>query len=418
MINKTIAMNPGFRLGVLGIACLGVILYLAPIATCQTQESPSTKGPQPKVRNQKVRDGSATPANPTDRDRQFVVLVQGASGKEEFQQAFVAVGRRIEKICESAKVDFLWIGKPGVNAKSAASPSNVNGAPAESGKDRGRHLSTTDLEQLESCLTSTATTYNRVWIILVGHGTFDGRRAKFNLTGPDLNSKDLNLWLDSLKDSQVAIINCASASGPFINHLSAPNRIVLTATKSGYEFNYTRFGNFFAEALSDLKADIDKDRQVSLLEAFLFASRRVEEFYKSESRLATEHALLDDNGDAKGTPASFFRGVRVVKESGKGNVPDGARANQFFLVRSEFEKKLPASVRQERDRLELELEKLRVQKDDLDPEVYFQKLQAIALKLARLYESADSAAGDSTGGDSDGGDSDLLKNKADPAASK
>ena len=55
------------------------------------------------------------------------------------------------------------------------------------------------------------------------------------------------------------------------------------------------------------KADLDKDDQVSLLEAFLTASVRTAEFYEETSRLATEHALIDDNGDrrsSKPTPTT------------------------------------------------------------------------------------------------------------------
>ena len=49
----------------------------------------------------------------------------------------------------------------------------------------------------------------------------------------------------------------------------------------------------------------DHDDEVSVLEAFLSASAKVGEFYESESRIATEHAPIDDNGDGKGTPSSM-----------------------------------------------------------------------------------------------------------------
>ena len=42
--------------------------------------------------------------------------------------------------------------------------------------------------------------------------------------------------------------------------------------------------------------------EAGALEAFLFASRKTTEFYKAENRLATEHALIEDNGDGLGTP--------------------------------------------------------------------------------------------------------------------
>ena len=58
----------------------------------------------------------------------------------------------------------------------------------------------------------------------------------------------------------------------------------------------------------------------------IMASRNVEDFYKSEKRLATEHALIDDNGDGKGTPATFFSGVRPAKNPDEAANVDGFRS--------------------------------------------------------------------------------------------
>src|SRR5213075_927990 len=95
-------------------------------------------------------------------------------------------------------------------------------------------------------------------------------------------------------------------------------RVIVAAARSGYEQNYARFGQYMAEAIADPTADLDKDGQTSLLEAFLTASRRVAEYYATEGRMVTEHALLDDNGDGFGTPADWFRGIRAVKAAKDG----------------------------------------------------------------------------------------------------
>src|SRR5262249_60020204 len=58
------------------------------------------------------------------------------------------------------------------------------------------------------------------------------------------------------------------------------------------------------------------------------SSRRVAEFYEAEGRLATEHALLDDNGDGLGTPADWFRSVRAVKKVADGASADGLRSEE------------------------------------------------------------------------------------------
>ena len=74
--------------------------------------------------------------------------------------------------------------------------------------------------------------------------------------------------------------------------------MIITATKSGDEQNFARFGQFISSAIADAASDLDKDGQVSLLEAYLTACRQVEEYYDAEARLASEHALLDERSAA------------------------------------------------------------------------------------------------------------------------
>src|SRR5690606_10990909 len=155
----------------------------------------------------------------------------------------------------------------------------------------------TDRERLEQLLAKGDTLATRqLWLVLIGHGTFDGKVAKFNLRGPDIAASELGEWLKQVT-LPTAIINTSSSSAPFMHALSGENRLVVTATKSGHESNFARLGGPLSEAIANPAADLDKDGQVSLLEAWLTASREVAEFYESDARLATEHSLLDDNGD-------------------------------------------------------------------------------------------------------------------------
>ena len=185
----------------------------------------------------------------------------------------------------------------------------------------------------------------------------------------------------------LAVIQCASASGPFINALSGPNRVIITATRSGYEVNATRFGGYLAQAIADPAADLDKDGQTSLLEAFLLASREVAQFYKEAGRLATEHPLLDDNGDGFGTPADWFRGVRAVKTAANGKSVDGVRAHQLHLVRSALEQELSPAARERRDELEKKLSDLRSRKEAMPEDEYYRQLEGILVEIARLYQT-------------------------------
>ncbi len=224
-----------------------------------------------------------------------------------------------------------------------------------------------------------------LWVVLLGHGTFDGKEAKFNLRGDDLAVSDLAEWLRPFH-RPVVVVCGFSASGAFLKPLTAPDRVIVCATKSGSENNFARFGGYFSESIADPAADLDKDGETSVLEAWLAAARRVADFYKNEGRLATEHSLIDDNGDGLGTPPDWFQGVRAVKRSKSNQAPDGLRAHQIHLVASTAERVLPPAVRAERDEMERELAKLRDAKAAMPEDEYFAKLEEIMLRIARLYQ--------------------------------
>jgi hypothetical protein len=247
-----------------------------------------------------------------------------------------------------------------------------------------------DRERLRAALAEKSSAgLEPLWVVLIGHGTFDGREAKFNLRGPDVTDSELAEWLKPIR-RPLAIINGASASGPFLNRLSGEGRVVVTATRSGDEQNFARFGGHIAEAIADPRADLDKDGQTSLLEAFLTASSRVDEFYRTRSRLATEHALIDDNGDRLGTPADWFRGVRATKRARDDSEPDGIRSHQFHLVRNERERRMPAASRKRRDELERSMADLRAKKARLPEDEYYAQLESILIEIARLYRDGPS----------------------------
>jgi hypothetical protein len=228
-------------------------------------------------------------------------------------------------------------------------------------------------------------------VILLGHGTFDGKEARFNLRGLDFTATEFAEWLKPIA-RPTADIDASSSSGPFLSKLAATNRIVITATRSGHEANYTRLGQYLSEAIASLEADLDKDGQTSLLEAYLRAARNVGEFYKSEGRLATEHALLDDNGDGLGTPPDWFRGVRATKAAKNGAPLDGFRAHQFHLLRNDEDKKLSPELRARRDAIELEIAAMRDVKKGMSEDEYYTKLEPLLLELARLYQKASAGA--------------------------
>ena len=302
-----------------------------------------------------------TAADPPPR----VIVVVGAAGSAEFGDQFRTWAARWQAAADRGGADCQLIG--------------LDDQPAGSSD---RQILLERLGQLAKPNTESPGEAP-LWLVLIGHGTFDGKTARFNLRGPDLSAADLAAAMQPLP-GPVAVINCASASGPFVNSLSAPGRVVITATRSGSEYNFARFGDGFSAALLDQAADLDKDEQVSLLEAFLAAAAKVREFYADAGRLATEHPLLEDNGDRLGTPADWFEGVVAVKSAKSGARPDGPFASQWTLVRSASEQELPSEIRARRDELEQELVRLRQQKGKLAEDEYLDLIEPVLLELSRL----------------------------------
>lgn len=292
-----------------------------------------------------------------------VILVCGPAGDAEFAPDFTAQVKAWTDACARAGATLRVIGE--------------GAAPVEGAEP--------DRERLRRLLGEEAAAGGaELWLVLVGHGTFDGRESRFNLRGPDFTSAELAEWLQPVR-RPFAFVHTGSASAPFLPRLAGPGRIVVTATRSGNEQNYTRFGRHFAEAVAEPASDLDRDGQVSLLEAYLAAAHRTREFYKAAGRLATEHPLLDDNGDGLGTPPDWFRGVLATRRARDGAALDGLRAHQFHLVPSAEERRLSPEARARRDTLEARLAEIRARKAQLAEDAYLRELEAVLRELAEVY---------------------------------
>lgn len=308
-------------------------------------------------------NGASAPAGAQTNDGRTLILVVGEPGAPEYAEAFSNAAALWRKAADRGGVETRMIGE----------------SCGQSGGDK---------EQLLEVLTNeTSRAAGELWLVFIGHGAYDGRAAKFNLRGPDISASELAAALKPCR-RPLAVVQCASASGPFLAALSAPGRVIITATRSGYEANFTRFNTFMAQAIADTNADLDQDGQTSLLEAFLAASHHVAQFYKDQGRLQTEHALLDDNGDGLGTPPDWFEGVRAVKKPADGKSVDGVRAQQMVLVRGGEELKLTPEDRARRDELEVKLSALRARKSNLPEDDYYRQLEVILLQMARLYQGS------------------------------
>ncbi len=301
-------------------------------------------------------------AGATADPNKYAVILSGASGDEEFAKRFKGwtEGLRAALVgrfgFDEAKVTVL-----------SESP------------EGGRALKATaeEVRRVFQTLRASVGPESTVFVFLIGHGTYDGRQAKFSLVGPDLAAGEYAELLGGLNARRVVVFNMASASGEFIKALSGRGRVVVTATRSGQEQNATRFPEHFIAALSARDADADQNGRVSVLEAFDYASRLTAEQYKSAGRLATEHALFDDSGDGVG---------HATAEGG-----DGALARNTYLDSLSSEQAAANAetgrLLRERERLEGEVEQLKSRKGYMPEADYEAELERVFVSLAKVNRS-------------------------------
>ena len=224
-------------------------------------------------------------------------------------------------------------------------------------------------------LASTAGADDTVFIVLIGHGTFDGKIAKFNLPGPDMTPADFASALKRFNSKKLVFVNTASASGPFVEALAGPGRTIVTATRTGAERFATLFGGYFVDALAGDAADADKNRRVSVLEAFNAAKIDVARAYEKQGIMVTEHPLLEDGGDGEGSlePSPQGKDGRLAAILSLGTpasalmLPDDPKLRQLY---------------EERRGLEQRVESLKLLKAGMDPAKYASELEKALTDLA------------------------------------
>lgn len=297
---------------------------------------------------------AASVAQKTDPNK-FAVIINGAGGEPEYAKQFTEWTTQLSSVL----------------AKRYSFDSNRIKVLSE------KQANAEEVKRTFGSLKSELDANNVLFVFLIGHGSFDGKEAKFNLVGPDLSASDYNQLLTSLPTRRIVVFNMSSASGEFVKPLSAKGRIVITATRNGQETNATRFAGFFIAALNATDGDTDQDGHTSVLEAFVYANRLTEEFYKRAGRLATEHALIDDNGDGVG---------REKPEAGEGLL---ARATYLdsLSVDEAAASATTGRLLKERSRLEGEIEQLIARKGNMAEAEYEATLERLFIELAKVNRS-------------------------------
>jgi hypothetical protein len=287
----------------------------------------------------------------------YAVIVAGASGGPSYAQQYRTwTNALLQVLIERLGFDpdhVTTLGDP-TDGATAATAANVRRLIGE----RRAELRPDDL-----------------WFVfLLGHGTFDGVDAKFNLVGPDLEVTEWAALLSGVP-GRLVFVNAASASSPFIERLAGPRRIVISATDSVAQRFDTVFPEYFIAAFGDDGADIDKNGRTSVWEAFAWAAGAVRRYYQERGQLPTERPLLDDNGDGVGREAAA-QGLdgAVSSRTYLAAAPAGALPTDEVLV----------ELLHRRASLVAEVEELQVKKVFMSNDEYAREFERIMVALARV----------------------------------
>ncbi len=288
--------------------------------------------------------------------RTHVLVVTGIGGEAFFSDNFERWSRTVTEVARdawgSAPGDVIWL-----------APKELEGADGEA------RLS--EVKAALHALAGRATPADTVLIMLIGHGTATSGRALFNLPGADASAAFFAEALVRFDGARIVFVNAASASGPFIAKLSAPGRIVITATANARENEFTRFGRFFGEAFSTGQADSDKNGRVSVFEAYEFSRSKVAKTFAEAKLLQTGHPLLDDNGDGVGSPHPALDG------------DDGGIARAVFLQQEATLSPRQLRLRVAARALVERVENLKRKKSVMYRDEYWAALEDVLLQLAR-----------------------------------
>jgi hypothetical protein len=295
----------------------------------------------------------------------WAILVTGIAGDPDLQKEFLGWSKELHGI---------------LTGQLHYAKDHVYVLFDEPEKDPGliKYKSTREnLEKVCKELAARASKEDQVFVFIAGHGNFDSKGYKLNLPGPDPTSEELAAMLYSVPASSFVVVNTTTCSGGSVAALSGKGKIVLSATRSGQEKNQTHLGAFFVEAFKGAAADADHNGRVSLLEAFNYATRKVEEHYTREGNLQTEHAVLDDDGDGTGHP-------KPGPDNGDGlfartTYLDGG-AERVGAALSAEEKGMTAEAQE----LEKQIEALKYAKASMPEAEYEKKLEGLLLKLAQI----------------------------------
>jgi hypothetical protein len=294
-------------------------------------------------------------ASPLAAQRTHVLIVTGLGGEPQYSKNFVEQGAAFHTLASTqwrvADSSLVWLAEDPARDAARIDGRATKEAVGEAFLKLSNRVSPGDL----------------VVVLLIGHGSGEGKDSRVNLPGADPTLAEYAAWLSGFAKQTVVFVNTASASGDFVTELKGQGRVIVTSTRTAMERNESIFSGHFVRGLSTAEADANKDGGISVMEAFSYATREVARVYEEEKRMLTEHATVSDSVLA-------------------------ARVSFGAATAASDDPRVVALVA-ERKALEDQLTALRAKKDSMPAADYGKELERLLIAIAEKTQAIRAAGG-------------------------
>jgi hypothetical protein len=231
----------------------------------------------------------------------LAVLITGLSGEKDLSDDFNRAASRMK--------EFLL--RNGYVEDEIFRFSKLSGHEGD-GWHKQQTATRKNLEGFFKAQAGRSSPYEKYFLFIAGHANGRDEEAMFHLPGPDVSYKDLIQWVGAVPAQHMMGVFAASQGQTWIEKLSKPGRILIAGNGlRSSDFIPLEFLRFFPKMIATPKiVEYGAADRRSLGDVFWESQVKVQTWYFENNLHPTELALLDANGDKKGS--TLIRDHHVV----------------------------------------------------------------------------------------------------------
>jgi len=241
-------------------------------------------------------------------ENNFAIYITGLGGSHRFKTDFRGAVRSLSTLLEK-------------NGYNPAKGLHFGEDPEES---MNSFEGTAENMQSElSRIAASGVTYDNLFIFVAGHAHGRDYEAVFHLPGPDLTYEKLIALLKPIKSKKMVMVVAAPQGQAWIESFSGEGKTIIAGGGlREFDFIPAAFLRFFPNMFraAESKEDPQSDGFSTLADVFVQTQKRVQQWYATNGLRYTEIALLDANGDGKGSTLIEGGLASVVEDSALGSV--------------------------------------------------------------------------------------------------